>query len=83
MVECIVKEKSDNNKEGHQFGLKKLTCAMLKSELEARHLYKTGLKDILVARLEESLTSKTDGFQSGEEEYKEIEVENEIDMGTV
>ena len=33
VVECITKEKSDNNTEGNQFVLKKRTCAMLSDEL--------------------------------------------------
>ena len=65
--------KSDNDKEVDKFVLKKLTCAMLRSKLEARHLSKTGLKDVLVTRLEEAFASETDNFQSEEEEYKAVE----------
>ena len=56
---------------------------MLRSELESRHLSKTGLKEILVAHLEEALTKKTDDFQNEEEEYKAVEIDNEIKMETV
>ena len=55
----------------------------VKSELEVRHLFKTGLKDLLAARLEEAFTGETDDFQSDDEEYKEVEVENETEMGAV
>ena len=78
-----MKEKSDNNKEGNEFGLKNLICTMLRSKLEARHLANTGLKDVRVACLKKSLTSKTDDFQHEEKEYKAVEGENEIEMGTV
>ena len=54
---------------------------MLRSDLEARRLSKTVLKDILVTRLEGSLSSKTGYFQSREEEYKVVEVENENEIG--
>ena len=51
--------------------------------MEVRHLSKIWLKDIIAARLEEALTGETDNFQSDDEEYKEVEVENKTEMGAV
>ena len=63
MVKSFVKRitTGDNNNPIDPFGIRQVTCALLKVELRARHLVMMGLKPVLIARLEATLTSEIDG----------------------
>ena len=64
---------------------KKLACAVLRSDIYARNLPKTGLKSISLACLEAVLISETDDFTSTDEDVDEGDVktsDNAVDNGS-
>ena len=55
-----IRDKNSKDKEPDPYGIRKLTCALLRVELKERQLPVTGLKPALVARLEASIEDEGD-----------------------
>lgn len=83
VVKCFVKQIiiGEENDPNDPFEIRKLTCALLRIELSARHLPLTGLKPVLVARLEAALTSETDDFTNTDGNIAEEDTVADVDTG--